>query len=340
MAVVADPREQTAIYVIHQVGVDQIRVVLSLSGDAAKVCEEFTEHDWRPRGMPNMRFVWFPRREQFKSVFKHFLGDTGPKLLYHRDSASLHVDVHFERLVAVGAAVDQTRATIAYLADQKIASSFPVRVARADFTGDVLFRSSAYYRYVTSAFRAMLCSRGRVVDPYRASTLYLNASNASKTKRLGRIYDKGCERAERGEWGQFPRERYMRIEAEQVWEANRPALDSLTPDDARRIFLDRFGSVGHGRLVLKGGLVEPLMTLLHDGAITVAEYERLYAFLDHCRMGLAAELYGDSRGTYHRRANEVRSLGLDVPGLDDEPLDTLDPELDARALVSAIAEQF
>src|SRR5262249_8575373 len=39
-------------HVIVGVGVDQVRIVLSLSGEAARTCEVWTEHDYRPRGPP------------------------------------------------------------------------------------------------------------------------------------------------------------------------------------------------------------------------------------------------------------------------------------------------
>ena len=52
----------------------------------------------------------------------------------------------------------------------------------------------------------------------------------------------------------FPRERYMRIEAERLWETPRPLLDELTSELARETFLDRFASVGRGTLVLKADL--------------------------------------------------------------------------------------
>jgi len=133
-------------------------------------------------------------------------------------------------------------------------------------------------------------------------------------------------------------ERYLRIEAECLWDQNRPQLNDVDSDLARSVFIDRFGAVGRGTLVLKGTLVEPLMELLRAGTITAGQYEQLYAFLDHSRMGLADALYG--RDTRHRRARLARSLALEVPGLEDRPLDGLDAELDVRGLVHEIARAF
>jgi hypothetical protein len=283
-----------------------------------------------------MRMVGAWAQDGVKRTFRHFLGDDGPRLLYHRPSAMLHVDIHFDALASVVEAVDRAGSVVDLLASLRIASVFPVRVARADFTGDVLFASPVDYRYVYSAFDSMLCERGRVVEPYRRSTLYINASLSSKAKRLGRIYDKGLESAASGR-RVIAVERYMRIEAERLWPGpDRPLLGEVTSDVARASFLDRFSSVGRGRLTRNGGLVESLMELRSEGAITVAQYEQLYAFLDHERLGLARRLY--PADTYRRRARSARELALEVPA-DRSDGDGGDG-IDVRALVEEIAERF
>ena len=245
-------REDGSVYEIVAAGVDQLRIVLSLSGDAARLCETFTDHDYRPRGMPTMRMVGAWQQDGFKRTFLHFIED-GPRLLYHRQSGALHVDIHFSELVRPMEAVSIARRWVRTLARLSIETVFPVRVARVDVTGDVVFSSAAYFRYVFSAFQAMVCERGRAVEPFKSSTLYLNASRAARAKRLGRIYDKGAERAAAAGWA-VPRERYMRVEAECIWESERPVLDELTSELARAKFLDRFGAVGRGTVVLKVGL--------------------------------------------------------------------------------------
>lgn len=107
---------------------------------------------------------------------------------------------------------------------------------------------------------------------------------------------------------------------------------------ARETYRDRFGSVGRGRVLLKGGLVDALMKLKDDGAISVARYERLYTFLDHERMGLARELY--PRDTYLSQARLARSVGLEVPDPDGDRSDRVGQEIDVRALVDEIAAAF
>jgi hypothetical protein len=327
---------ETPAYRVVGAGVDQIRFVLSLSGDSARFCESLTEHDYRPRGMPSLRMVGAWKFDSYGRTFVHFLGEDGPRLFYHRDSASLHVDLHFRELESVPRAVRAAELLVDRLALQGVDSLFPARVARADFTGDVIFASAAYFRYVFSAFGAMLPGHGRVVDPFKSSTLYLSASRSSRSKRLGRVYDRGSERAAVAGWS-IPHERYMRIEAERLWDGDRPLLRDLSSQVARSTFLDRFAAVGHGTVLLKGGLTDALLRLRDKGEILAKDYEQLYTFLDHVRMGLADQVY--SKDTFGRRARKVRALGLEVPppsgSVEDEAIGA---GLDVRALVSEIAE--
>lgn len=284
-----------------------------------------------------MRFVGAWRQESFSRSFDHFLGngEKDPKLMYHRKSAMLHVSIHYESLNSPADALRRARNLIQRLEGLGLGSVFPARLARLDVAGDVVFKSADLFQYVHSAFEAMFPGRGRVVDPYKTS-LYLHASKADRAKRLGRVYDKGAERAAKAGW-QVPARRYMRIEAEKTFDKDRPELDYLNSDEARKLFLERWETVGRGTLLLKGGLVEPLMHLLHEGTISEGQYERLYTFLDHCRMGLADELYAAKRDTYLRRCREVQELGLEVPGIDGRPIDDMQAELDVRRLVRELA---
>ena len=90
-------------------------------------CARRNDHDYRPRGMPSTRMV-ARGLDGDKRTFQHFLGDDEPRLLYHRDSATLHVDVHFESLVSVSTAVERGQAVVARLGRLGIESLFPVRV--------------------------------------------------------------------------------------------------------------------------------------------------------------------------------------------------------------------
>jgi hypothetical protein len=333
---ICKPTDDTP-YFVAGVGVDQVRIVLSLSGESARLCDSWTDHDYRPRGLPSMRMVGGWVQGGFKRTFGHLLGEGGPRLLYHRDSAMLHVDIHFDALVPVRSATERATRAVDELKALGIETVFPVRVARADFTGDVVFRSPAEFRYVFSAFDSMVCERGRVVEPFKRSTLYLNASRSARAMRLGRIYDKGAERAAAVREA-LPSERYLRVEAERLWaRADRPLVTDVDSEVARVTFLDRFGAVGRGRVSLAGGLAALLMGLRREGAISVAQYEQLYTFLDHEKVGLARSLY--SSDTYRRRASRARELGLGVPA--KEPQRGAPVEgFDVRALVEEIAARF
>jgi hypothetical protein len=191
---------------------------------------------------------------------------------------------------------------------------------------------------VFSAFDSMLCERGRVVEPFKRSTLYINASRSTKAKRLGRVYDKGAERAAVARVA-MPPERYLRIEAEQLWPRDaRPLVAEVTSAVARATFVDRFGCVGRGKVTVNAGLVEPLMELRRAGAVSVGQYEQLYTFLDHEKLGLARELY--PADTYRRRASRARAVGLGVPRERHDGEAANDSRIDARALVNEIAGRF
>jgi hypothetical protein len=72
------------------------------------------------------------------------------------------------------------------------------------------------------------------------------------------------------------------------------------------------------------------MKLRGARAISVGEYDQLYGFLDHERLGLARGLYAPD--TYRRRASKSRELGLEVPA-DRETFADGDA-VDVRALCS------
>lgn len=82
--------------------------------------------------------------------------------------------------------------------------------------------------------------------------------------------------------------------------------------------------------------MDPLQAMLKDERITVAQAERMYAFLDLCRMGMADSVY--PRPVYLSRAREARKLGLEVPNDEDRSLRDIEDELDVRALVYEVSE--
>jgi hypothetical protein len=84
--------------------------------------------------------------------------------------------------------------------------------------------------------------------------------------------------------------------------------------------------------------MDRLLELLEADKITTQQYDRMYTFLDHARVGMAERLYG--RVVYLRRAAEARSLGLEVPGMEGRPDDDLVQELDVRAMLSELSLAF
>jgi hypothetical protein len=64
----------------------------------------------------------------------------------------------------------------------------------------------------------------------------------------------------------------------------------------------------------------------------------MYTYLDHARMGLLDDVY--SRDTLLRRARAARLHGLDIPGLDDREVETVDEPPDVRDLVHELAARL
>lgn len=259
----------------------------------------------------------------------------GLTLIYHGKSASLHVRFHGERLVAVERFPDEVAVVGFQLAQVGIESLFPVRLARVDVGADVLFATPAGYVRAREAVARSIPSHGREVRRVHHS-VYVHASRSGKSKRVLRVYDKGRERGEVGGWTGFPVERLMRLEAEVNFESGqRPTWDVVTREWARESWLDRFGYVGSGALSWNGGLMDRLLSLKRAEVITAAQYERLFTFLEHERVGMAGELY--DRVTYLKRAREARSLDLEVPSLDGRSDGDVEYELDVRAMLDEVA---
>lgn len=323
-------------YRIGRAGVDEIRAVVSVTGDSLERARAL--QTWKVKGQPSCRWLGWEMLGERRTKLVHLLGgeETGIYVYLHEDSGSLHVRRHYVDLETFGGAHAGIHEALALLGRQGFAWQFAPRVARIDYAADVVFRSPDHYLHVESAFAAMLPKSGRVVRRVW-ETLYLHASDSRSSKRLARIYDKGRERRVVGGFEGLPDRTLMRIEVEEVFERHRrPPLDSLSVGDGGKLFRERLGCVGRGTVVLKGGLVDPLQAMLDAGTITKPQAERMYAFLDLCRMGLADRFY--DRNLYLARAREARKLGLEVPN-DDRPLRVIEDELDVRALVYEIAEK-
>lgn len=324
-------------YRVARAGVDEIRVVVSLSGDSLQRAAALQA--WKVKGMPSCRHLGWETLDlgSRRNKLVHLLGgeETGTYVFLHEESGSLHLRRHFVDLETLSGAHAAMLEGLARLETHAIAWQFVPRVARIDYAADVVFRTPAHYLHVESAFASMLPPNGRVVRRVW-ETLYLHAGDTRASKRLARVYDKGRERRVVGGYD-LPNHALMRIEVENVYERHRrPELDSLSPLDGGKLFLERLGCVGRGTVVLKGGLVDPLEAMLDAGTITKPQAERMYAFLDLCRMGMAERFY--DRNLYLARAREARKLGLEVPN-DDRSLASIEDELDVRALVGEIAER-
>lgn len=313
-------------------GIHEARLVVSLSGVTAEGVEAYCQHDFKARGYPGCRRVGNVAQEGFRRRLEPLV--EGLELIYHSASASLHVIFKCVPLSPVARFGDEVEVVRFQLAQAGITSDFPVRLARVDIAADVLFANPAGFLRTREAVERSLPAKGRETRRIHHS-VYVHASGSSKSKREARVYDKGRERVERGGWDGFPVERLMRLEAEVTWESGqRPGVEVVGQEWARGMWNDRFGYVGSGSLSWNGGLMDRLLSLKRANVISAAEYERLFTFLEHERVGMARELY--DRVTYLRRATQARALGLEVPSLGSRTDADVEYELDVRAMLDEV----
>jgi hypothetical protein len=146
---------------------------------------------------------------------------------------------------------------------------------------------------------------------------------------------------ETGKWAKdekIPDWTYLRLEAECHYaDANRLPLPAFTSPMLRGRFLDRFGSVGTGRLATKGAVMPELIELLRAGKISPQTYDTLYAFLQHERLGMSRIVYDPRQ--YRDRVKKCRDLSLDLPASVPSDAD-LDLELDVRSMVEEFSLAF
>jgi hypothetical protein len=328
-----DERIRNHPYALVACGIDEASLVLQLSGAAAAVCERFTQHDFRARGFPGGKMVGNVSVDGFRRRLVPLC--EGLILIWLPKYQTLRVRLHGERLIPVDQFAVEVEVAMFQLARVGITTMFPMRLARIDVAGDVLFSTSAGYRRARESVARSMPSHGREVRRVHHS-VYVHSSGSPKAKRVLRVYDKGRERVEVGGWGAFPVERLMRLEAEVNMESGqRPEPSVVTREWARQAWQDRFGYVGAGSLAWNGGLMDRLLSLKAAGVITAAQYERLFTFLEHERVGMAGELY--DRVTYLKRAREARSLDLEVPSLEERTDGDVEYELNVRELLDEIA---
>lgn len=331
---VSYPRaSERPLYAVYRAGLDECRMVFSLSGDSARLMEELAADDnLKPIGMPGCRFVGRWEQDGYKRTFRHHFGDE-LKAAYHRQSANLHVVVKPEGLLPIQRFPDLAFQVRLMVAQGGVESHFPVRLARVDVTVDVIFASEAAYLRTHYALMEGAPQGGRVIAPHQTGGT-VRKSSAARAGRAGRWYDKVAERQAHREMVGMPVNRYMRLEAEVTWSDDRPGVEQVTREWARETWLDRFGYVGSGSLTGNEALMDELERLLKRDIITATQYERLFTFLEHERLGRAERLY--DRRVYLERMREARKLGLQVSGA-SRSVASIDQELDVRAMIEELA---
>lgn len=291
-----------------------------------------SDENLKPVGMPGCRFVGRWVQDGFRRTFAHAFD--GFRCAFHRQSSNLHVFVKPEGLLPVARLGDVVEDVRFQLLVGGVETPFVPRLARVDVTADVLFATESAYVRTHYALMEGNPQGGRVIAPHQTGGT-IRKSKSANAGRAARWYDKVVERQAHRELVGLPANRYMRLEAEVVWSEDRPEVGVVTSEWARETFLDRFGYVGSGTLTGNEALMDELERLLRDGTITAGQYERLFTFLEHDRIGRAERLYG--RRVYLERMREARRLGLQVSGRSEA---SITDELNVRSMIEELSLAF
>jgi hypothetical protein len=180
-------------------------------------------------------------------------------------------------------------------------------VRRVDVTAD-LRCEPAVGRLLIDAMAAVRLDGGRRVevrgDP-RSTVYFLGRSGRAKQAR---VYDRNLLTGQGEPYG------LIRLEAQCMFEYGRAPLAAIAkPSTLAALWLQRFGAdavAATVRRIDREVQTVELARLVAAGVLRVAELERMSAFLDLERAGIARNVYG--AGLYAQRRRDARSLGLAV----------------------------
>jgi hypothetical protein len=178
-------------------------------------------------------------------------------------------------------------------------------VRRVDVTAD-LGCASAVGRMLIDGMAAVRLDGGRRVevmgDP-RSTVYFLGRSGRAK---LARIYDRNLLTGKGEPYGR------IRLEAQWMFDYGKAPFAAIAaPQVLAALWLHRFGEstvVGTVRRLGREVQVVELAKMVADGALTAGKLERMSAFLDLERAGIARATY--TAGQYAQRRRDARKLGL------------------------------
>jgi hypothetical protein len=206
-------------------------------------------------------------------------------------------------------------------------------VSRMDVTVDVITSSADAGRALMVALAESRLDRGRQVEvPYSDLRAVYGRSRGEKAPREFIVYDKGLERG----YERLGRNRWMRLEARSFWKGKDcPTLEEATTAEFMREQWDkRFTGVSGGRAVA-GGAAMTVTELLREGEISTADAERLLAFLELERLGVAEEVYVPRLLSERRKLARQYGVAAHRPGGEGESV-----SLDLQALLGEWSESL
>ncbi len=292
---------QTSFHVL-QAGIDQLEIRLNLDGSNAQ--NRIEKWDSRPAGYGRVKLGAHGSFGKWEPLL-------GRTILWNAETKRLWVDLHPHEpgkllpLDQTGAAVGEMLERLAVVG---IASYEPVAVTRADVTVDVIASSADRGRALMVALAGARLDRGRSVHAPYADLRAVEMRGKGKGPKQAIAYDKGLERG----YSKLGPNRWLRLEARKFWKgADAPILESMTADELRKIWLERFSGVSGGRSTI-GGIAMTVTELVRNGELAALDAERLVAFLEFESLGVASEVY-PARLLLARRAL-ARRHGIAVPG--------------------------
>jgi hypothetical protein len=235
-------------------------------------------------------------------------------------------------LVKLGSLQSKVTAAMLGLAELGLYSYEPLKVSRVDVAVDLRFDDPSAGKRLLEALHAAAWSDGYVGRLEYATTV--NVRRIRPGRKGGRIaarsYCRGTlhpELAAPHELVRLERERHFKADAE------RPAIEELTPERLSSIWLEVYGGVGNGEKLATVPMEELTMSILERvkaGEMGVAQAERVRFFLELERLGLARDYYSQTQ--YRARRAEARQLGITV---EDALVSALDVELGELLRVAA-----
>lgn len=287
-----------------QAGFDQVEVRLDLTGSGT--ASKLEKWEKKPASKGRVRLGTVGEFGKWESM----LPNTARSVLWAPDSQRLWLDLHpFRdgRLTALELLQGVVEDALEKLAMHGVVTFEPVCVSRVDVTVDVVFPREVDGKSFMLALASSRGPYGRRLRPHNheLETVYVETRGG---KKLGLAYDKGVER----QYNELGANHWIRLEARQFWNgADAPTVESVTVETMREIWRDRFCTLGGGRTVKPGGVVMTVGELMRAGEISVRDGEKLIAYLELDRAGLAADAYGDRVLAERRRLAKEHGLRVD-----------------------------